>query len=128
MPRGPRREPEAKPFVIMDGELVHWEDANIHVSTHGFLYGTAVFEGVRAYWNKPEQRLAIWELDAHSKRLERNARMLGFTKHPDWKTLREWQLNLLACNVFSQDVYLRPVIYWGEGGIGVYPRPRSSGR
>jgi branched-chain amino acid aminotransferase len=125
MARSPKREPDAKPFVIMDGELVHWDDATVHVSTHAFLYGTAVFEGVRAYWNKEQQRLAIWELDAHSKRLERNARMLGFTKHQDWKTLREWQLNLLACNQFTTDVYLRPVIYYGAGGIGVFPKTQD---
>lgn len=125
MARTPKREPDAKPYVIMDGELVHWEDATIHVSTHAFLYGTAVFEGVRAYWNPRQKSLAIWELDAHAKRMERNARMLGFTDHPDWKTLREWQLNLLACNNFETDVYLRPVVYYGEGGIGVFPKTQK---
>ena len=38
-------------WIWMDGKLVPWERATIHVSTHGFLYGTAVFEGVRAYWD-----------------------------------------------------------------------------
>jgi branched-chain amino acid aminotransferase len=113
------------PRVIMDGRLVPWEKATIHVSTHGFLYGTAVFEGVRAYWNPETRRLNVFELDAHAKRLERNAKMMGFTATPDWKTLREWQLYALACNDFSTDVYLRPVIYYGEGGIGIYPKTQG---
>ncbi len=115
----------SSPRVIMDGKLVPWERATIHVSTHGFLYGTAVFEGVRAYWNEKTRRLNVFELDAHSKRLERNAKMMGFSQTPDWKTLREWQLYALACNEFNADVYLRPVIYYGEGGIGIFPKTQA---
>lgn len=114
-----------RPFVLMDGELVPWDEATIHVSTHAFLYGTAVFEGVRAYWNEGQQQLFVFELDAHARRFERNARMLGFNDAPDWKTLREWQLNILACNEFHTDVYLRPVIYYGEGGIGIFPKTQK---
>jgi branched-chain amino acid aminotransferase len=113
------------PRVIMDGKLVPWERATVHVSTHGFLYGTAVFEGVRAYWDERTRRLNVFELDAHAKRLERNARVMGFSKTPDWETLREWQLYALSCNDFSSDVYLRPVIYYGEGGIGIFPKTQQ---
>lgn len=117
--------PSTQPRVIMDGKLVPWERATVHVSTHGFLYGTAVFEGVRAYWDEKTRRLNVFELDAHAKRLERNAKLMGFSKTPDWKTLREWQLYALSCNDFSSDVYLRPVIYYGEGGIGIYPKTQA---
>lgn len=109
----------------MDGKLIPWENANVHVSTHAFLYGTAVFEGVRAYWDPDTEKLSVFELDAHSKRLERNARLMGFSKTPDWETLREWQLYALSCNDFRQDVYLRPVIYYGEGGIGIFPKTQA---
>ncbi|MCA1814289.1 MAG: branched-chain amino acid transaminase [Halobacteriales archaeon] len=121
----PRHPPESKPNVLMDGQLVAWEDANIHITTHGFLYGTAVFEGVRAYWDPEVDELRVFELDAHAKRLERNARMLGFTDTPDWKTFREWQLNILSCNQFHTDVYLRPVVFYGEGGIGIFPKTQK---
>lgn len=113
------------PRVIMDGKLVPWERATVHVSTHGFLYGTAVFEGVRVYWDERTRRLSVFELDAHSKRLERNAKLIGFSKTPDWKTLRDWQLYAVSCNDFSSDVYLRPVIYYGEGGIGIFPKTQA---
>jgi branched-chain amino acid aminotransferase len=118
-------EATQQPRVIMDGKLVPWERAVVHVSTHGFLYGTAVFEGVRAYWDARQERLNVFELDAHSKRLERNAKLVGFSKTPDWKTLREWQLYALSCNDFATDVYLRPVIYYGEGGIGIFPKTQQ---
>lgn len=117
-------EPQ-QPRVIMDGQLVPWDKATVHVSTHAFLYGTAVFEGVRAYWDDQAGRLSVFELDAHSKRLERNAKTMGFSKTPDWKTLREWQLYALSCNDFTSDVYLRPVIYYGEGGIGIFPKTQA---
>lgn len=106
----------------MDGDIVPWEKATLHASTHAFLYGTAVFEGVRAYWSERDHRLSVFELDAHSKRLERNARMMGFDQVPAWKTLREWQLKVLAANDFTSDTYLRPVVYYGEGGIGIFPK------
>ena len=118
-------EPASAPRVIMDGKLVPWERATVHVSTHGFLYGTAVFEGVRAYWNDRARRLHVFELEAHSRRLERNARLMGFSSTPDWQTLSDWQLYALACNDFSGDVYLRPVIYYGEGGIGIFPKTQA---
>jgi branched-chain amino acid aminotransferase len=124
MPASPRSS-ESKPLVLMDGQLVRWDEATIHVTTHAFLYGTAVFEGVRAYMDEKTGQLGVFELDAHCKRLERNARMLGFTETPDWRTLREWQLNLLACNQFSSDVYLRPVVFYGEGGIGIFPKTQK---
>lgn len=117
--------PSTQPRVIMDGKLVPWERATVHVSTHGFLYGTAVFEGVRAYWDDETRGLNVFELEAHSKRLERNAKLMGFSGTPDWKTLSDWQLYALSCNDFQQDVYLRPVIYYGEGGIGIFPKTQA---
>ena len=68
--------------VLLDGKFVDWKDANLHVSTHAFLYGTAVFEGIRAYWSEKEQQLNVWYLREHAERLERNARMMGFDKAP----------------------------------------------
>lgn len=107
--------------VLMDGKFVPWKDANLHVSTHAFLYGTAVFEGIRAYWNEKEGQLFVWCLKEHMDRLERNARMMGFDKGPTSAQLQEWTLKLLAENNFRQDVYIRPVIYLGEGTVRVRP-------
>ncbi|MHB8604531.1 MAG: branched-chain amino acid transaminase [Thermoplasmatota archaeon] len=115
-----------KPLVLVDGALVPWEKATLHVSTHSFLYGTAVFEGERAYWDDARQRLAAFELDAHSKRLARNAGILGIRAIPDAETLSDWTLQLLAANAFTSDVYIRPVIYIGEGSIGIFPSTQET--
>lgn len=107
--------------VLMDGAFVPWKDANLHVSTHAFLYGTAVFEGIRAYWNEKENELFVWCLREHAERLERNARMMGFDPVPTSAQIQEWVVRLLAENGFRQDVYIRPVVYLGEGTVRVRP-------
>ena len=108
-------------LVYMDGNFVHWADSKIHVSTHAFLYGTAVFEGIRAYWDAKRKKLHAWFLEEHCDRLERNARMMGFTDAPASAKLQEAILTLLSKNGFEQDVYIRPVIYLGEGTVRVRP-------
>lgn len=107
--------------VLMDGRFVPWKEANLHVSTHAFLYGTAVFEGIRAYWNEKENELFVWCLREHAERLERNARMMGFDPVPTSAQVQEWVVRLLAENGFRQDVYIRPVVYLGEGTVRVRP-------
>lgn len=107
--------------VLMDGKFVPWKDATLHVSTHAFLYGTAVFEGIRAYWIEKEQELNVWYLREHAERLERNARMMGFDQAPTAAQIEEWVLKLLGENRFRQDVYVRPVVYLGEGTVRVRP-------
>lgn len=107
--------------VYMDGKFVPWADSKIHVSTHAFLYGTAVFEGIRAYWDPKRKKLNVWHLVEHCDRLERNARMMGFADGPSSAKLQEAILELLVRNDFEQDVYIRPVIYLGEGTVRVRP-------
>jgi len=107
--------------VYMDGRYIHWSEAKIHVSTHAFLYGTAVFEGVRAYWSEKQKRLNVWCLREHCDRLERNARMMGFDGAPTTDELQKIIPTLLEKNGFEQDVYIRPVVYLGEGTVRVRP-------
>lgn len=108
-------------LVYMDGRYIPWPDAKIHVSTHAFLYGTAVFEGIRAYWSEKQRRLNVFSLREHCDRLERNARMMGFDGAPSSDELYKIVVTLLEKNGFEQDVYIRPVIYLGEGTVRVRP-------
>ena len=62
------------PHIWMNGELVPWEDAKIHVLTHTLHYGTGVFEGIRAY--ETEQGPAIFRLTEHIERLYNSAKMM----------------------------------------------------
>ena len=66
----------ASEFIWMDGKLVKWDDAKVHVLTHSLHYANAVFEGTRAY--KTKKGLAIFRLKDHTKRLLRSAKMTIF--------------------------------------------------
>jgi branched-chain amino acid aminotransferase len=61
-------------FIWMDGKLVPWRDANIHVLTHTLHYGMGIFEGIRAY--KTDAGPAIFRLDAHVQRLFNSAKII----------------------------------------------------
>jgi len=108
---------EAK-YIWMDGELVDWKDAKVHVLTHTLHYGNAVFEGTRAYQTK--DGLAIFKLDEHTKRLYNSAKIVAITPNFDYERVREAHIELLRANEFSSNVYIRPLIYLGYGVMGLY--------
>jgi branched-chain amino acid aminotransferase len=63
-------------YAFFKGKIVPVEEAKISVMTHAFNYGTAVFEGLRAYWNAPERQLYVFKLPEHFARLHRSARIM----------------------------------------------------
>jgi branched-chain amino acid aminotransferase len=111
-------EPTRK--IWMDGELVDWENATIHVLTHGLHYGSGVFEGIRAYATK--RGPAVFRLQDHIRRLFRSAHVydMQIPYAPDElveatvATIRENGLE--AC-------YVRPLVYRGYGEMGLNPLP-----
>ena len=62
--------------IWMNGELVDWADATVHVGVHGLHYGTGVFEGIRAYWNAEHGQLYALRLKEHFERLHRSCRVM----------------------------------------------------
>ena len=105
-------------YIWMDGTLVPWADAKIHVLTHTLHYGNAVFEGTRAY--QTEDGLAIFKLDEHCKRLYNSAKIVAIEPNIDYETVRQAHIDLLKANEFKGNVYLRPLIYLGYGQMGIY--------
>ena len=105
-------------LIWMNGEFVAWEDAKVHVLTHSMHYGTAVFEGVRAY-ETPEGP-AVFRHHDHLDRLENSAKLyymdLPFSK----AEIREATHELIARNGFSS-CYIRPLVYRGHGPMGLDP-------
>jgi branched-chain amino acid aminotransferase len=104
--------------IWMNGEFVAWEDAKVHVLTHAMHYGTAVFEGIRAY--ETEQGTAIFRHQDHLDRLERSAKLyymdLPFSK----EQMREATHELIArCALKS--CYIRPLVWRGYGPMGLNP-------
>jgi branched-chain amino acid aminotransferase len=105
-------------LIWMNGELVAWEDAKIHVLTHALHYGTGVFEGIRAY--ETPRGTAVFRHQDHIDRLFRSAGMyymdIPYTK----EQVREATLDLIARNGLKS-CYIRPVVFRGAGPMGLYP-------
>lgn len=105
--------------AFFEGKIVPLSEAKISIATHAFLYGTAVFGGIRAYWNEEKQRLFVFRPWDHYHRLLHSARMLAMQTHYDEEGLIEITLELLRLDAYRQDVYLRPIFYKADLGIGV---------
>lgn len=112
--------------VIINGNFVDWNDAKVHVTTHGLLYGTGVFEGIRAYVDAAGRQLFVFRLKEHVKRIYNNTKVLGLKPSVGPKEFTEQIVELLRLNNHKTDVYIRPVIYFGEGGIGLKPARSST--
>lgn len=98
-------------YVYLDGEYIEKEKATIPVMTHAFLYGTAIFEGIRAYYNKEEDQLYAFRVPEHYERLKRSAKIMHM-KSPE--TIEEYcaiTKDLLKRNNYRTNCYVRPNIY-----------------
>ena len=102
--------------IWMNGELVAWDDARIHVGTNGLHYGSGVFEGIRAY--ETPNGTAVFRLTDHLKRLENSAKLLGMDLSFSVEDLRAASHELIAVNGLPE-CYLRPIAFFGYGELGV---------
>ena len=105
--------------AFFEGKIVPWSEAKINIATHGFLYGTAVFSGMRAYWNEEKKRLFVFRPYDHFRRLLHSARMMMMSIPYDEDGLIDLTLELLRADAWTEDIYLRPTIYKADMGIGV---------
>jgi branched-chain amino acid aminotransferase len=105
--------------AFFEGKIVLLADAKINIATHGFLYGTAVFGGIRAYWNEEKKHLFVFRPWDHFHRLLHSARLMAMQTSYDEESLIELTLELLRLDDYRQDVYIRPTFYKADLGIGV---------
>ena len=105
--------------AFFEGKIVPLADAKINIATHGFLYGTAVFSGMRAYWNEEKKRLFVFRPWDHYHRLLHSARMMAMQTSYDEESLIELTLELLRIDNYQEDIYMRPTFYKADLGIGV---------
>ncbi len=103
-------------LIWLDGEMVPWREAKVHVLTHTLHYGMGVFEGVRAY--KTDTDTAIFRLQNHTKRLFDSAHILGMKIPFDRDTLNEVQCSVVRENALST-AYIRPMCFYGAEGMGL---------
>jgi branched-chain amino acid aminotransferase len=106
-------------IAYFEGEYRPLSEAKIGILSHAFLYGTATFEGVRAYWNADTSTLYALKLDEHLMRLRNSAKIMLMDPLPDVAELRGIILELLRKNAFREDVYVRPSVYKSTQAIGV---------
>ncbi len=102
--------------IWMDGKMIPWREANVHVLTHTLHYGMGVFEGVRAY--KAEKGTAIFRLHDHTRRLFRSAHILGMKIPFDADTVARAQVDSIKQNNL-QSGYLRPMAFYGSENMGI---------
>ncbi len=102
--------------IWMNGDLVDWADAKVHVGVHGLHYGSGVFEGIRCY--ETDKGPAIFRLQDHLRRLEHSAKVLYMDLPYSTADLRKATHELVAANGLPT-CYVRPIAFYGYGELGV---------
>jgi branched-chain amino acid aminotransferase len=105
--------------IWMDGELVEWRDARIHVLTHTLHYGCGAFEGVRAY--ETAKGTAVFRLREHTERLFNSAKILRMTIPFGFDQVADAQREVVRVNGLKS-CYIRPLTWIGSGKLGVSPK------
>lgn len=103
----------------MDGKLVDWDKAQVHVLTHTLHYGLGMFEGIRCY--KTDKGSAIFRLDEHVDRLFASAHIFNIEMPYSKKEIRDAIIRTVTVNKLKE-CYIRPLVYIGYGAMGLYPK------
>ncbi|MCB9761617.1 MAG: branched-chain amino acid transaminase [Alphaproteobacteria bacterium] len=106
--------------IWMDGELVPFDQAKVHVLSHTLHYGLGVFEGIRAY-EQPDGRPGIFKLDAHLRRLFDSAKMCQIKLPFSYDQVADACMETIRANQLT-DCYIRPLVYLGSGAMGLGAR------
>ncbi len=106
-------------ICYFEGGFVPMREAKVSVMTHAFMYGTAVFEGIRAYWNEEQGRLYGLFLREHMERIRKSCRILLMEDVPTADELVHLVVETTRRNGFREDVYIRPSFYKSTRAIGV---------
>jgi branched-chain amino acid aminotransferase len=104
--------------IWMEGELVNWDDAKVHVLTHSLHYGLGAFEGIRAY-RRGDGATTVFRLREHIERLLDSCKLCNLKCRFSHEDLCKACVELLRQNKLDE-AYLRPMVYVGEGAMGVY--------
>ncbi len=105
--------------IWLDGKLIPWDDANVHILTHTLHYGAGVFEGIRAY-ECADGKSAVFRLEEHVQRLIHSAHILGIKIPFSLDELVDAITETLKVNGLKAG-YIRPLVFIGEGVMGVHP-------
>jgi branched-chain amino acid aminotransferase len=106
-------------ICYFEGAWVPMREAKVSVMTHAFMYGTATFEGIRAYWNADQGRLYGLRMREHVERIRQSCRILFMRDVPSVDELTRLIVETIRRNGFREDVYIRPSFYKSTAAIGV---------
>jgi branched-chain amino acid aminotransferase len=119
-PAAATAKPDQNSLVCyFQGDYVKLGEARISIMTHAFLYGTGVFEGIRAYWNAEEKQLYALRIKEHIVRLRNSSKIMLMADVPSVDEFTEIVLQVLRRNNFQEDAYCRPSVYKSTEAIGV---------
>ena len=105
-------------YVYLKGEYVEADKAFLPVRTHAFLYGTSVFEGIRAYYNSEENQMYAFRVAEHYQRLINSAKVMWMNSPHSISEYCEITKELLKKNNYKQDAYIRPTLYKSSIKVG----------
>lgn len=105
--------------AYFEGRYVPLAEAKVSIMTHAFMYGTAVFEGIRAYWNQEQGQLYGLRIREHMERLRNSAKILLMSDVPSVDELCAIVVETVRRNGFREDAYIRPSFYMSTQEIGV---------
>ncbi|HSL77459.1 MAG TPA: branched-chain amino acid transaminase [Candidatus Limnocylindrales bacterium] len=106
-------------ICYFEGDFVPMKDAKVSIMTHAFMYGTATFEGIRAYWNEEQGTLYGLKVREHVERIRQSCRILLMQDIPSVDELTRLIIETVRRNGFREDVYIRPSFYKSTKAIGV---------
>ncbi len=101
------------------GQYTTLGQANVGIMTHAFMYGTAVFEGIRAYWNEEQGQLYALRVREHIERLRNSSKIMLMAELPSVAEFSDIVVEVLRRNGFREDTYVRPSVYKSTQAIGV---------
>jgi branched-chain amino acid aminotransferase len=104
-------------YAWLNGKIVDWDGAKVHVFVHGLHYGTGVFEGIRGYYSNGG--IKMFRLRDHMLRLFRSAKIIHMEIPYTVEELVEATISLVSVNRFSRDIYVRPIAFRGLGSFGL---------
>jgi branched-chain amino acid aminotransferase len=106
-------------YAFLDGKILPYSEARVGVLTHGLNYGTAIFGGIRGYWNDDEDELFVFRPHDHYRRFLQSASLLRmklpYTEHE----MEQATMDLIKVEGFKCDCYVRPLAFFGDEIIGV---------
>ncbi len=117
--RRPGSRPQDDTVCWFEDAWTSLADAKVSIMTHSFLYGTAVFEGIRAYWNAEEEQLYLLRAREHFERIVDSSKILMMDPHYSVDQMVDMTIELLKRNGYREDCYVRATVYKSDEAIGV---------